>query len=424
MASSPPNASSLDRHLETLYPLARVLAGPDRADALIEAVYERAAAVPPAQRPADGRAWLFRLLMEERDGAAPEAEATAPPDGPDSSFPDDPFRRAVAEQTAERMLPVAVAACSVHERFVLAVDTLADPPDAALAAALDTSADEARSVRDRAWAALRAALRDVLTGPERMLVDVALPDAALRSQLRTLLADRFQPAPSSLGHRVTEVLESARAERAAAAAEETSPSGTSDAESSAAGTGRDALRRALLSRTALAVGVGLVLLAGAIGGLSYVTSSAPAPQGVVDLSVARAADLSTARETASATEAADYIRRTWDRRVAVPGLEGATLQGVGRLALGDRAEVPALLYRDDETSTRIVAYAFNYALLDRLGDRARLPRDLRAELAANAAPLPRQRSGRGVVLWRQRDDIFVLVAPDTDAETLRGRLRL
>jgi hypothetical protein len=97
---------------------------------------------------------------------------------------------------------------------------------------------------------------------------------------------------------------------------------------------------------------------------------------------------------------------------------------VGRLSVEGAGEIPALLYGDDETGTQIVAYAYNYALVDRLGDRARLPRELRTELAANDTPLARQRSGRGVVLWRHQDEIFVMVAPDTDAESLRSRLRL
>jgi hypothetical protein len=29
-----------------------------------------------------------------------------------------------------------------------------------------------------------------------------------------------------------------------------------------------------------------------------------------------------------------------------------------------------------------------------------------------------------VVLWRQRDDIFVVVAPNTDATSLRSRIQL
>lgn len=419
MASSS-DSSSLDRHLGSLYPLARVLAGPEEADSLVVQVYERAAAVPPPQRPSDKRAWLLRLMMEVRDAPSQADGAEASPDDPASSSADDPFRRTVAEQTAERMLPVAFAACSVHERFVLAVDTLADPADAVLAAALDTSSEDARTVRDQARSALRAALRDVLSGPERMLVDVALPDEALRSQLRALLSERFQPPPSSLGSRVTEVLESARAQRVASSTEEEDPSSEPSGQWAVWG----ALRRALFSRTAVIVVLGLLLVAGGIGGLSYMPSSGSSGQGVVELSVGRAADLTTALRTQSASEAATYIRQTWNRRVSVPSIEGATLQGVGRLAVDDRAEVPALLYRDDETDRRIVAYAYNYALVDRLGDRARLAQDLRGELAANDALLPRQRSGRGVVLWRQRDDIFVVVAPDSDAEALRARIRL
>jgi DNA-directed RNA polymerase specialized sigma24 family protein len=418
MASSS-DSSSLDRHLGSLYPLARVLAGPEEADALVVRVYERAAAVPPSQRPPDERAWLLRLLVEVREAPDRDDAAEVPPDDADASAPDDPLRRSVAEQTAERMLPVAFAACSVHQRFVLTLDTLVDPADAVLAAALDTSPESARSARDQARSALRASLRDVLSGPERMLVDVALPDEALRSQLRALLSDQFRPPPSSLGHRVTEVLESARAERAASDDASAPSSDASDA-----GALWEPLRRGLLSRMALFVALGLLVVAGGVGGLSYVTSSAPSAQSVVELSVSRAADLSPGLRTQSSPEAARYIRQTWNRRVSVPALDGATLQGVGRLGVDDRGEVPALLYRDDETDARIVAYVFNYALVDRLGDRARLTQDLRGELAANDAPLPRQRAGQGVVLWRQRDDIFVLVAPDSDAEALRSRLQL
>ena len=422
MAQPTSDSSSLARHVASLYPLARMLTGPEAADALVERVYERAAEVPPPQRPADEQAWLFRLLIDVRSedrasgGSGPAADA-------DASFTDDAFRQSVATQTAERMLPVAFAACSVQERFVLAVDVLSEPSAQVLAAALDTTAADARSVRDNARSALRASLRDVLTGPERMLVDVALPDEALRELLRDLVAERFQPPPPALDARVSEVLDAAQARRAET--EEASPSASeSGVVASLLSRGRDALRSWATSRAALGVLLVVVFVGGGLAGLSYFSPPGPASQNVVELSVRRSSGLETALRTESASEAAAFIRRTWNRRLAVPGLEGASLQGVGRLSVEGAGEIPALLYGDDETGAQIVAYAYNYALVDRLGDRARLPRELRTELAANDTPLARQRSGRGVVLWRHQDEIFVMVAPNTDAEALRSRLRL
>jgi len=416
MTPPDPSSSSLARHLESLYPVACVLASPDRADSLVEHAYQRAADVPPAQRPSDERAWLFRLLVKART-ERPDGNAGPQPGADEPSPDDDTFRHTVAVETARRHLPVALAACSARQRFVLTLDVL-DADDDTLAAALDRTVEEARSARDQARSALRASLRDVLNGPERMLVDVALPDEALRRLLRTLLEEQFLPLPSSLRRRVHQRLEAARAEGAS--------NEKDDPEASPWSSWAAALRRHLNSRTSVLVGLVLVFVAGGLAGLAYFDAPSPSSpsQGIVAFSTRQAADLSPARDTDSATEAAAFIRRTWDRQVSVPSIERASLLGVGRRPLDGGAEVPALLYRDDENGTRIVAYVFNYALLDRIDDRIRLSTSLRDELAANDAPLTRRRGDRALVLWRQRDDIFVLVAPDTPPDTLRARIQL
>ena len=359
------------------------------------------------------RAWLFRLLVKART-----AEATEPDTEPGADEPsrDDTFRHTVAVETARRHLPVALAACSARQRFVLTLDGL-DADDDTLAAALDLTVEEARSARDQARSALRASLRDVLNGPERMLVDVALPDEALRRLLRTLLEEQFLPLPSSLRRRVRQRLEATRAKAASEDEADSDPS---------PGTWWTALRRRLNSRTSLLVGLVLVFIAGGLAGLAYFDAPSPSSpsQGIVAFSAQQTVDLSPARDTDSAPEAAAFIRRTWDRQVSVPSIERASLLGVGRRPLDGGAAVPALLYQDDESEARIVAYVFNYALLDRIDDRIRLSTSLRDELAANEAPLTRQRDDRALVLWRQRDDIFVLVAPNTPPDTLRARIQL
>lgn len=418
---------SLVQHVEALYTLARVLGGPDEAAALVRTVYEHAAEVPTTQRPSDGRAWLFRLLVQARDGAL-HPEETEGGSGSDTSFTDDPFRRDVAEETAERRLPVAFAACSVHERFILAIDVLGEPADDVLAAALDTSPSDARSARDQARSALRASLRDVLRGPERMLVDVALPDEVLRKHLRDLLLDRFHPAPTSLQSTVLEILERARTTHAGDSA--------STASSSIPGieTARTFLNRALdavrdgLSLRGLIGGViFLLLVVAGIGGSSYLFSSSPstpAPRSVVDLSADRADRVEVTLETNTPSRASAYLQQSFDRRVSVPEIDGASLQGVGRLPLSMGTDVPALLYADDEAGTQIVALAFNYALMDQLGDQATLDQDHRTRLTTNETLLSEQRGDQAVLLWRQRDDIFVVVAPNLQADSLRSRIRL
>ena len=85
--------------------------------------------------------------------------------------------------------------------------------------------------------------------------------------------------------------------------------------------------------------------------------------------------------------------------------------------------MPVLLYTDTGTDQRIAVYAFNYALLDRMDSRAVLKQQVRTKLASAKTPLFRRQSGQGVAVWRQRDDIFVLVAPGLDADALRSRLQ-
>lgn len=420
-ASETDSSRSLAAHVEVLYALARVLAGSDGARSLVQSVYQHAAEVPPEQRPSDERAWLFRLMVDVREGDLHSAGAEVHPAG-DTSFTNDPFRREVAEQTAERMLPTAFAACSLHERFILAIDVLGNPSDEVLAAALDTTTANAGSVRDQARSSLRASLRDVLKGPERMLVDVALPETALRDQLRDLLMARFHPAPDDLHSTVTEVLERAQAERLA---QDSDPAASSR---SLLPWGLDVLWNWASVRGVLS-GLGFLLIVTAgIGGANYLISSSsppPAPAAsIVDISVQRADGVQPALDTPDPERAAAFIRRTWNRRVSVPTIQNASLNGVGRLSMEMNTEVPVLRYRDDDSGASILAFAFNYALMDSLGERATLDRQRRAKLASNQHVLTAQRSDRAVLLWRQRDDIFVIVAPNTDADSLRARIQL
>lgn len=416
MPSTDAPSSPLAQHVQSLYPLARVLVGSDEARPLVRQVYEHAVTVPPADRPADERAWLFQLMLDAQNGSLHPAGAEVTPDT-ETSFTDDPFRREVAEKMAAEKLPVAVAACSLHERFILAIDALANPSDEVMAVALDTSPTNARSIRDRARSSLRASLRDVLTGPERMLVDVALPDDALRTHLRQLLADRFHPVPPPLRSDVVNILEKA----AAARADDSSTTPPAWLPEPVA----DLLPSpAVLRRVVGAVLIGLALAA-SIGGAVYLftPSSPPASTNLIDLSVRRAPALQLAHPAQGPDAAAEYVRRVWNRQLSIPSITDASLQGISKASWADQS-VPVLLYTDTRTDRRIAVYAFNYALLDRIDSLAVLKQKVRTELASAKTPLFRRQSGQGVAVWRQRDDIFVLVAPGLDAGALRSRLSL
>ena len=107
----------------------------------------------------------------------------------------------------------------------------------------------------------------------------------------------------------------------------------------------------------------------------------------------------------------------------MPTIKEASLLGISDALWADQS-VPVLLYTDAQSDRRMVVYAFNYTLVDRMDSLAVLNTDLRTQLASAQAPLFRKQTGQGVAVWRQRDDILVLVAPSFPESALRARLQL
>jgi len=408
---------SLSEHVTALYPLARVLAAPDDAAALVRTVYEHAAETPPNERPSNERGWLFQLMMMAHEGTLRSTGAEIHPKR-EASFTNDPFREEVAERLAHRALPVAFAACSIHERLILAIDVLGNPSDEALAVALETSATNARSIRDQARSTLRACLRDVMSDSERMILDVALSEETLREQLQTLLMERLDAPPETLHHEVTDILVSGPGQR--------SPNDSSNrSRTSVTEHLRSFAAQAFSVRGALvAVVLGMLLVFG-IERIPGGSSASPdAPITLVDYAVGSGPHIENRESVDGPSAASAHIQSIWNRRVSAPSIEGSVLRAVGRVRVSNATDVPVLIFVDTERATQIHAFAFSYAVLDATRDRVLLKRDLRTKLAANNAILVDEHDGRAVALWRQRDDIFVVVAPDIDPESLRSRIRL
>lgn len=426
--SSPSSdASPLLETLKTLYPLACLLAGPEEAPDLLLRVYQQAAERPPTDRPDNLNEWLLALLRETSldreasdEGNFSGTETGGAPNA--DSSPADSLRQEVAEQRAEEALPVALAACSPQERFLLAVDALEesedpqqDPPRPL---PLDTTTSDAR-------AALWNSLRAVLSEPESALVEEALSDAFLREAVRNLITSRFSPVPRSLRSEIREIVQREAAQTARAKdspAEEDEPS--SPAKSSSL---LDRLPPRPTPRFLfLTLLIGVLVVAGGIG-VSYVTqsSSAPSPSStsLIAFSAEQAGSVAPDVRTSNRAKAKAYVESTWERRIQVPAIEGAQLQGVGRIRTGDDTEIPVFLYTERDDSSRIATFAYSYALVDQIESTVTLATGIREALAQRNHPVaPEHASGTGL-LWRDRDDIFVVVAPSIPADSLRSRVR-
>lgn len=413
LSSSTSDASPPTGVLKTLYPLACVLVGPEEASELLLRVYQEMAERPPTERPDDREEWLLALLRATGDEETPAAEeAASVPEVPSS--PTDPLRQEVAEELAEEALPVALAACSPRERFLLALGALREPEDTPpLADALDTTPSDAR-------AALRAQLQAVLSEPEFALVEEALSDAVLRDAVRDWVETRFSPIPRSLQTRIRETLRTAQTSDPADEGDDASPP-EEEASSSLLDRLPSRPRPRALLFTLL---IGALVLAGGLG-VSYLRESSSSSSGtsLVAFSAERTDAIALDETTNDRSEAQAYLKSTWNRQIRLPTVTGARLQGVGRVRTAGDVQIPVVLYADSADGARIAAFAYSYALVDRIGDTVTLDTEIRDALARRNHLVSDEQAETQGLLWRDRDDIFVAVAPSLPADSLRARLR-
>lgn len=164
-------------------------------------------------------------------------------------------------------------------------------------------------------------------------------------------------------------------------------------------------RRSPLQRAALAL---LVIAAAAL--IGYVLSrpdGREAGSDVLTRSVEAAGKLRLVLETDTPAEARQFVREEFGWRVGVPVFEAAPLRGVAIAQTAPAVEVPVFLYADVEDHN-VAVFAYSYALLDQVPDRLRLTAVDYDDLD-DGAPFVRRAGGRDVVLWRDRDDIYVAV---------------
>jgi DNA-directed RNA polymerase specialized sigma24 family protein len=497
-----PDRLPLTQHIDTLYPVARVLVGDAAAPRLVQEVFRRAVHIPEDQRPSDTEQWLIHLLLDVRAGkAAPEiAEenaadihaartdtagedtagedtageetrddhaakedapeedvgGTAPdfvseateydgePGSTNASESDSPsadlstsrensggvdsniktsaetrpelassrgFRREVARSVAERALPVALAACSEQERALLTLHASGARPDSTLAPIAKTIAGDVGTALDEAYGELRAALRDVLSGPERMLIDTALPDAAMESVLKAYVTNQYHPAPARLRSDVAGIVKQSR-------------SGDDSEDRQRSRMSKDDLLSVTLQRVGLTLLI-VTVIAGAVYAAVTLIPSTPEPEptqgamSLVELSANRIGRVQALAQTPDPDSVAATIRSEFGRRLRVPRIEQAGVSGVGVLDLGP-AQVPAILYADSTVAQSplpvIKTLVYSYALIDNLGGMADLEPELRRGLETADSVMVRTSGEARVALWRNADDVFVTIATNTDGD--------
>jgi len=407
----------LTQHIDALYPIARVLVGDATAPRLMRETFRRAAATPVEDRPADVEAWLVELILEVRAGEETDLDE----DGDRSDNGDPPlaetrgFRREVARSVAERALPVALAACSEQERALLTLQASGARTDDVLMPIAKTIAEDIETAVDEAYGELRAALRDVLSGPERMLVDTALPDASLEEVLTAYVTDAYHPAPARL-----------RSDVAAVVDRETARRQGDEAEAPAQRTPQEDRLSMHLRRTGVALFILLAIGGAAYGVAVWLTptsgpSPQPTPTSLVEFSADRIDGVEALLRSSDPDSVAAVIQNRFERTVEIPEIQNARVVSVGALTV-DTTTVPALLYADSSDAGTITTFVYSYVLIDRIARVATLDDDLARGLDTADSVLTRQSGEAQLSLWRQRDDIFVAVSP-ADGPSLSDRIR-
>lgn len=167
----------------------------------------------------------------------------------------------------------------------------------------------------------------------------------------------------------------------------------------------------------------IVLASGLIAsGLANLTKRSQETN-LVSLSVRQAENIEAGFETADPGEAENYVRESLSRRIDVPAIEDAELTGVSIHDAGDGAQIPVLLYRNLNESGGIVLYAYSYAFLDTHGHRFQLTSDVLERIETEDLFDLRDSGETNVLIWRQRDDIFMAVT-ESDIEALENRIRV
>ncbi|WP_457651411.1 RNA polymerase sigma factor [Rhodocaloribacter sp.] len=412
LSASRPNA--LLQHLDSLYTFAQILT-PDAEQAadLVVETYRRAMERSPSERLlTDEKAWLFQLMRElyrERAGGGETSEAEAAAPG-DSALRE--VRLRLCRGLVDRALPAVFATLPHEHRLLL---TLCDVEnlscvEASVVVGLDAVTACARL--EEARRTLSRILRNPVSSAERRLLYLLPeePSEWMPAALQRMIAAELSPLPPTLPSAVAAALEP---DRTAAPTHDAAP---------VARGGSGPLRSRRRPLRGLLTGLAIIVFTGLIG--YGVTALIPEPEtdfNIITLSARRADDVRPTFRTTSPEQAERYVRDRLGRRITIPSIDHVLFVGVGSGAIIPGAEVPVLLFEDPATGERITVFTYSYAFLERNRGRVQLERDILLQIESDDRFDLHDLGERKVLVWRNRDDIFVAVTAG-DADLLRSRI--
>lgn len=403
---APTPADVLD-HLDALYALARMLTPDDAAASdLVQTTIRRIQRTePPAG--SSPRAWFTQMLLDTHARDPLEAP-------PQSAFRD--VRTDTAQALIDRLLPTAFISRPHTERVLLTLCDLNDlsPEDAARLLDADASTVEQRldAARTHLWETLKAGA----TPPERRILQKQSSPSAVVEALPAVLPSTLVQAPSTLGPAASALLQEEQAAPEAAPERAASQPKRRRSPRRSRRSQRD---RSSLGRMARRAGAAIVIITVA-GLLAYLLSSMleqPASESaaasLIERTVAQTDQAAPLVSTSDPAEAEQYVRDQTGRSLAAPQIEGMRLTGAGTVEVVPQVTLPAFFFADSTTGTALPAYVFDYAMLDEFGDRIALATEVRRALEDEQAIASQRVDRKQVLIWRRRDDIYLIVAPES-----------
>lgn len=315
-----------------------------------------------------------------------------------------PLHRRIVQREIDRALPLAFMRLTPTDQLALLLTEVERLSNADAAEVLGVEPHTVLAWVQRAKRTLRAEVGASEKGERHAPLGVPLSEDWVGEALRRSFGRTGTSVPPSLMQRIRRRIGAGERSERRARRHET--------EESTSRTARQAVSAMLWVVLAGLLGLAVVRLlpAGRTGA---------EPTRLTEVLTESAGDaVSIELRTNEAGEAAAYLRARFQRRAAIPLIEGFALTGVGAERLRGRLSVPVLRY--DAEGDPGTLFLLSYALIDSLAQTAYLPDSSLQRLAEETVRFPED--GETVTAWRRRDDLYFFVT-DAPVDDLETRLR-
>lgn len=117
-----------------------------------------------------------------------------------------------------------------------------------------------------------------------------------------------------------------------------------------------------------------------------------------------------------------FILDRLDRRVAVPQLLDGSIVGISVETISQGLQLPAVRYSDLKNSEDVVLFILDYDIVTQMESQMSVDRDVLNQIAADGSVDIRLDGGNNRLIFRSRDDIY-LIKTESDVSNLRERIQ-